>query len=290
MLGFNITEASIEDYLKALAQGRVTSLDLTIAHLQRIFEYDIRCGLNAFTVFNPRCLQDAASSDARRASGLVPSRLEGIPYTLKDSYKYEGLTVTNESPALAGLQSTSDSFIASKLGAAGAILLGKTNMPPMAAGGMQRGQYGRAESPYNSRYLAAAFSSGSSNGAAVSTTCNMAVFGMGSETVSSGRSPASNNALVAYTPSRVILSCRGLWPLYATCDVPVPYTRSMKDMLDLLDVVTELDEETRGDFWREQRHVPLPKLLEVNYRALAKEDSLKGKRIGVPKLYIGQED
>ena len=163
-------------------------------------------------------------------------------------------------------------------------------MPPMAAGGMQRGMYGRAESPYNAKYLTAAFSSGSSNGAATSTASSMAVFGLGSETVSSGRSPASNNALVAYTPSRGVLSCRGLWPLYVTCDVPVPYARSMADMLALLHVIATPDEEVKGDFYREQTHAVLPKSEQTNYSKLAQADALRGKRIGVPKLYVGEND
>jgi len=75
--------------------------------------------------------------------------------------------------------------------AAGAVLIGLTNMPPMAAGGMQRGLYGRAQSPYNANFLPAAYASGSSNGAGVATAANFAAFGLGEETWSSGRSPAS---------------------------------------------------------------------------------------------------
>lgn len=261
-----------------------------IKYLIRIGTYDIRGGLNAFTVFNPNVLEEAQASDDRRAAGLAARPLEGIPYTLKDSFKYKGMTVTNGSPALDGLESSEDAAIAAKLRVAGAVLIGKTNMPPMAAGGMQRGLYGRAESPYNRKYLTAAFSSGSSNGAATSTTTSMAAFGMGSETVSSGRSAASNNALIAYTPSRGILSCRGLWPLYVTCDVPVPYARNMKDMLDILAVITEPDEETKGDFWREQTHVALPQSPEIDYQNCSRPVSFRGKRIGVPKMYVGGVD
>lgn len=261
-----------------------------IAYLLRIATYDISGGLNAFTLFNPAVFEEAAASDARRACGVPPRPLEGIPYTLKDSFKYEGLTVTNGSPALKGLRSSEDSAIGKRFREAGAVLIGKTNMPPMAAGGMQRGMYGRAESPYNLKYLTAAFSSGSSNGAATSLATSMAAFGMGSETVSSGRSPASNNALIAYTPSRGILSCRGLWPLYVTCDTPVPYARSMKDMFEIMEVIGQPDPETKGDFWREQKHVKLPIPKPVDYRSLTLPDSLRGKRVGVPKLYIGQQD
>jgi Asp-tRNA(Asn)/Glu-tRNA(Gln) amidotransferase A subunit family amidase len=287
---FNILEASIEDHRRALDSGSITSIDLVISYLNRIATYDTGSGLNAFTVFNKNVLEDATASDARRAQGLTPRPLEGIPYTIKDSYKVSGMTVTDGSPALKGVMSSEDSAIARNLRDAGAVLIGKTNMPPMAAGGMQRGMYGRAESPYNPKYLTGAFSSGSSNGAATSVASSMGAFGMGSETVSSGRSPASNNALVCYTPSKGLLSCRGLWPLYITCDVPTPYARSVGDMLEILNVIASLDEDTTGDFIREQKHIQIPEPPQIDYTALRNTEALKGKRIGVPKMYVGQKD
>ena len=190
-----------------------------------------------------------------------------------------------------GLKSSEDAWVVKKLRDAGAVLIGKTNMPPMAAGGMQRGLYGRAESPYNLSYLTAAFASGSSNGAATSTTASFAAFGLGSETVSSGRSPASNNGLVCYTPSRGVLSCRGLWGLYGTCDVVVPYARSVEDMREILAVLNEEDPVTSGDFWREQPFVKLPKMERIKAGDHEGErKSLKGRKIGVPKMYIGGDD
>jgi Asp-tRNA(Asn)/Glu-tRNA(Gln) amidotransferase A subunit family amidase len=263
---------------------------LVTSYLNRIATYDIAGGLNAFTVFNDKVYEEASASDARRAQGLPPRPLEGIPYTIKDSYKYRGLSITAGSPALKGVMSDGDSALAARLREAGAVLLGKTNMPPMAAGGMQRGLYGRAESPYNPGYLTAAFSSGSSNGAATSLASSMAVFGLASETVSSGRSPASNNALVCYTPSRGTLSCRGLVPLYVTCDVPTPYARSVSDLLALLDVIAVPDEETKGDFYREQKWIPIPGPPTVQYLSLKNKSALEGKRVGVPKMYVGQRD
>jgi Asp-tRNA(Asn)/Glu-tRNA(Gln) amidotransferase A subunit family amidase len=287
---FNIVEASIEDHRRALNARKVTSVELVVSYLNRIATYDICGGLNAFTVFNEHVLDEAAASDARRARGEDVRPLEGIPYAIKDSYKVAGMSVTNGSPALNGLSSSKDSAIAAKIRAAGAVLIGKTNMPPMAAGGMQRGMYGRAESPYNPEYLTGAFSSGSSNGAATSLSTSMAAFGMGSETVSSGRSPASNNALVCYTPSKGLLSCRGLWPLYITCDVPTPFARSMSDMLTILDVIGSEDPDTTGDFIREQTHILIPKPHITDYQSLKELHMLKGKRIGVPKMYIGEKD
>ena len=116
----------------------------------------------------------------------------------------------------------------------------------MAYGSMLRGVYGRAESPYNKDFLPAASGSGSPNGSGVSTAASFASFGMGEETVSSGRSPASNDALVAYTPSRGLILICGNWPLYPTLDVFVPYTRSIDDLFVLLDMLTKQDPRTKG--------------------------------------------
>ena len=187
-----------------------------------------------------------------------------------------------------------DAFTVERLRAAGAICLGKTNMPPMANGGMQRGVYGRAESPYNADYLTAPFASGSSNGAGTATAASFAAFGLAEETWSSGRGPASNNGLCAYTPSRGVISVRGNWPLTPTMDVVVPYARTMADLLEVLDVVVADDADTRGDLWRMQPWVKLPKASEVrpaSYLELAaKPDALKGKRLGVPRMFINKDE
>ena len=85
--------------------------------------------------------------DARRARGDLLGPLDGIPYTAKNSFKVKGMTVAAGSPAFADLIATDDAFAVEKFRASGAILLGLTNMPPMANGGMQRGLYGRAGLP-----------------------------------------------------------------------------------------------------------------------------------------------
>ena len=267
-------------------------MDLVSRYLHRIAIYDRQGKLNSIPILNRSVLEDAARSDDRRASGQPLGPLEGIPFTVKDSYKVEGMTVASGSPAFQHLIANEDAFTVKKLRDSGAILIGRTNMPPMAAGGMQRGVYGRAESPYNADYLTAAFASGSSNGSATATAASFAAFGMGEETVSSGRSPASNNGLVAYTPSRGVISIRGNWPLYPTCDVVVPHTRSVKDMFEVLDAIVSDDEITKGDFWRDQPFISLPKpskVRPVSYQFLAQPEALKGKRIAVPKMYIGKD-
>ena len=290
-----IVEATIAELRTALESGATTSVELTQAYLARIRVYDqsgIR--LNSIVELNPDALTDAQASDRRRSEGATLGPLDGIPFTAKDSYMVHGMTVASGSPAFADLVARRDAFSIERLRDAGCVLIGLTNMPPMANGGMQRGLYGRAESPYNADYLTSAFGSGSSNGSGTATAAGFAAFGLGEETWSSGRAPASNNALCAYTPSRGVISVRGNWPLVPTMDVVVPHTRSMADLLEVLDVVVADDPETRGDLWRSQRWVPIPRASEVrpqSYPSLAEgaAGSLAGRRFGIPAMYIGED-
>ena len=291
-----VTEVSIAQLRAALESGQTTAVELVQAYLARIEAYDgpqTATALNAVVVRNPQALEEAQASDARRAQGATLGPLDGIPYTAKDSYLVKGLTAASGSPAFAKLVAQRDAFTIERLRAGGAICLGKTNMPPMANGGMQRGVYGRAESPYNANYLTAPFASGSSNGAGTATAASFAAFGLAEETWSSGRGPASNNGLCAYTPSRGVISVRGNWPLTPTMDVVVPYARTMADLLEVLDVVVAEDPDTRGDLWRLQPWVSIPSVASVRPASYAQlsvgADSLAGKRFGVPRMYINAD-
>jgi amidase len=285
--------ASIDDLSNALREGKVTSVELVAMYLNRLAYYD-RQGLrlNSIPVLNPAVFEEGAESDRQRARGDIKGPLHGIPFTVKDSYKVRGLTVAAGSPAFASLIAQEDSFAVAALRKAGAILLGKTNMPPMAVGGVQRGLYGRAESPYNPDYLAAAWHSGSSSGSGVAVAANLCAFGLGEETVSSGRSPASNNGLVAYTPSRGLISIRGNWPLFPLRDTVVPHTRTVLDMLHILNALVVEDPNKEGDLWRTQEVVRLPAIMDIrppDFLELAESGSLAGCRLGLPKMYIGAD-
>ena len=299
MSSFEVAEAGIADLRAALDEGRVTSVQLVEAYLRRIEAYD-RSGpsLNSIVVFNEDALAEAAASDHRRSRGELLGPLDGIPYTAKDSYLAKGLTVAAGSHAFADLIARKDAFAIEQLRRGGAILIGLTNMPPMANGGMQRGVYGRAESPYSADYLTSAFGSGSSNGSGTATAASFAAFGLGEETWSSGRAPATNNALCAYTPSRGVISVRGNWPLVPTMDVVVPHTRTMADMAEVLEVIVGDDADPRGDLWRMQPWITIPRASSVrpkSYLALLTADAdaarniLAGKRFGVPRMYINAD-
>ncbi|WP_147105338.1 amidase [Nesterenkonia populi] len=296
---FNVVEATIPQLRRALETGAATSEELVLSYLDRIDAYD-RSGpmLNSVIVMNPHAVDEARASDERRACGAALGPLDGIPYTAKDSYLARGLTVAAGSPAFKHLVAQRDSFTVGRLRESGAVLLGLTNMPPMADGGMQRGVYGRSESPYSGDYLTSAFGSGSSNGSGTATAASFAAFGLAEETWSSGRAPASNNALCAYTPSWGLLSIRGNWPLVPTMDVVVPHTRSMIDMLELLEIIMVEDPEARGDFWRSQPWVELPSISEVRPESFLRLEAgtaeetrrrLGGLRIGAPAMYLGED-
>lgn len=299
MSDFQVAEAGIAELRQALVDGRVTSAQLVESYLSRIAAYD-RAGpmLNAIIVSNPDVLAEAHASDGRRSRGELLGPLDGIPYTAKDSYLVKGLTAAAGSYAFADLVAQRDAFAIERLRSGGAILIGLTNMPAMANGGMQRGLYGRAESPYSADFLTAAFGSGSSNGSGTATAASFAAFGLGEETWSSGRAPATNNALCAYTPSRGVISVRGNWPLVPTMDVVVPHTRTMADMFEVLDVVVANDPDTRGDLWRSQPWIVIPRASAVrpkSYSALLPADrnsaakSLVGKRFGIPRMYVNAD-
>ncbi|KQV26262.1 amidase [Yonghaparkia sp. Root332] len=297
MTSIPLVEASIGELRRALDDGRLTAVELVQGYLERIAGYDAAGPtLNAYVVMNPDALAEARASDERRARGEVLSPLDGIPYAAKDSYMVRGLTVASGSPAFADLVAQRDAFTIERLRAGGAICLGLTNMPPMANGGMQRGLYGRAESPYNADYLTAPFGSGSSNGSGTAAGASLCAFALAEETWSSGRGPASNNGLVCYTPSRGVISVRGNWPLVPTMDVVVPYTRTVDELLLVLDQIVADDLETRGDFWRVQPWVGIPAASTVrplSYAAIgapaARDAALRGARVGVPRMYIGAE-
>ncbi|KAL4787472.1 amidase signature domain-containing protein [Aspergillus varians] len=290
----SLIDASISELQEALTSGWTTSVELVARYLRRISVYDAAgLTLSAIPILNSSVFEEAEASDARRASGHPPRALEGIPYLVKDSMKVTGMTVACGSPAFEGLIATDDAACVKMLRDAGAVLLGRTNMPAMAYGGMQRGSYGRAESPYNMEYLTAAYGSGSSNGSATATAANFCAFSLGSETVSSGRSPASNNSIIAYTPSKGLLPLRGVWPLYPTCDVLVPHTRTMSDLFQVLNVLAATDESPEGDFWNEQKVIPLPSIETIRpqrFEELENASSLRGRRLGIPSMFINSKD
>lgn len=285
---------SIADTRVALIAGATTSLSLAQAALARLARHDDPrddgASLGAVPVRDPLLLAHAAQLDDERASGHVRSDLHGVLFTVKDSFAVEGLSLAAGSPAFADLIGARDAIVVDRLVTAGALLVGKTNMPPMAIGGGQAGLYGRTRSPYNPDWLAAAWHSGSSIGSAVAVAAGFCSFGIGEETVSSGRSPASNNALVAYTPSWGVVPSAGNWPLHPYRDVVVPHTLTVSDLRDVLAVIAG---PHPLDVWQRQSAVDVSAAAvvaeELRRSDAAAPRDLTGVVIGVPRLYLGHD-
>ncbi|WP_413990064.1 amidase [Labrys okinawensis] len=289
----DLVDLDIADLTRLMEEGCLTAVELTVLCLNRICSYDRRgVALNAVSILNPGMFEEAGYLDAERRAGRLRGSLHGIPLVVKDSFKVAGLTVAAGSPAFADLVASDDAASVARLREAGALVIGKTNMPPMAIGGGQRSLYGKTSSPHNPDYLAAAWHSGSSIGSGVAVAAGFAPIGLAEETVSSGRSPASNNGLAAYTPSRGTVSIRGNWPLFALRDVVVPYARSLADLALVIREIAKPDPVREGDLWREQTHVEIPGASKAWARdpteALT-DGGLRGKRIGVPKMYVGRD-
>jgi len=146
--------ASIAELARALAEGRLTSVALVELYLDRIARLDRGPGgLNSVPVLNDAALDEARRADRERREGRAVGPLHGLPFVVKDSFAVAGLTLAAGSPAFADLRAREDASTVALLREAGAIVIGKTTMPPMAAG--------------------------------------LCAFGLAEETLSSGRSPAS---------------------------------------------------------------------------------------------------
>ncbi|HEX4931956.1 MAG TPA: amidase family protein, partial [Gemmatimonadaceae bacterium] len=130
-----VYEASIAELQDGMQRGRWTSVQLVDAYRARIAAYDQGGpALNAIIRANPNARRDAAALDAERKAGRVRGPLHGIPILLKDNFDTFDLPTSAGSLALAGVQPPDDGFVVKRLRAAGAVILGKTNMHELAAG------------------------------------------------------------------------------------------------------------------------------------------------------------
>lgn len=264
----DICSLTLTELVKELRTENVSSQKVVAAYLERI-EMNDQNGpmLNAAPILNPEAIKTALERDAERAAGKVRGQLHGVPFLVKDSFAVKGLPVSNGSPAFSDCIANHDSWVVERLKDEGAIVLGKTTMPPMAAGGMQQGIYGIAKSPFNQHYHPAAWFSGSSQGSGVGLAAGYAPFAIGEETVSSGRSPASYNGIVCYTPSNGLISIDRSWPLLPLRDVVAPFTQNIDDLLFLLKFFWSRPQEPETDFWLRQNYIsvfePEPALQEL---------------------------
>ncbi|MCX6936899.1 MAG: allophanate hydrolase [Verrucomicrobia bacterium] len=182
-------------------------------------------------------LAEAAALVARRSGGeKLP--LYGAPFAVKDNLDVAGLPTTAACPAFS-YAPAADAEVVRRLRAAGALVLGKTNLDQFATGLVGvRSPYGAPSCVFDPEYI----SGGSSSGSAVATAAGLVSFALGTDTAGSGRVPAAFNNLVGWKPTKGLLSTRGLVPACRSLDCVSVFTLTCADAAAIASVVSAYDE------------------------------------------------
>ena len=208
----------IAEIAAALASARSTSVALTQEALARIEDGGGEGPTTFIRVFRDSALAAAEASDRLRAANVVPSPLAGIPVSIKDLCDVAGITTyagstvrRNATPA------ERDATVVARFRAAGAVIVGTTNMTEFAVGGLGLNpHYGNCRNPYDRE--TGRVPGGSSSGAAVSVTDGMAAAGLGTDTAGSVRIPAALCGLAGFKPTVGRVPTDGIFPLSTTLD------------------------------------------------------------------------
>jgi amidase len=226
----------------------------------------------------------AAREDAEAAKagiGFEPGPLWGVPIVIKENTSVQGLITSDgwSGYVLPGheLIAPRDATIVAKLRAAGAVILGKTNMPDFAASDTNRSSsYGRTGNAYDVRFSPG----GSSGGTVTAVTANFAVLGNGTDTGNSIRMPAATSAVVGVFPTRGLVSIAGIAPLDWLLDNTGPIARDVTDAAIALSVMAGEDPMDQATIGSPAKAQPGP------YTKYLARDALKGKRFGVPAFIL----
>ena len=279
-------EYDVEGLQAAMDAGELSSRELVRHYLRRIEALD-RAGpqLNSIIELNPQALEIAAAMDAERRERGPRGPLHGIPVVLKANIDTaDGMHTTAGSLALAAHRPPDDAFLVRRLRAAGAVILGKTNLSEWAnfrstrsssgwssLGGQTKNPYDPARNPC-----------GSSSGSAVAVAANLAVLAVGTETDGSIVCPAAISGIVGIKPTVGLVSRDGIIPIAHSQDTAGPMARTVRDAALMLEVLAAADPadpaaaaapETRPDYAG-----------GLNGTALA------GARIGILRSYWGANE
>src|SRR5580658_5228436 len=278
-----VEELTLSDITAAFAAGRLTSQALTRAYLTRIDALDRRGpGLRAVLETNPSALEVAASLDEERRRRGPRSALHGVPVLIKDNVETaDRMMTTAGSLALEGWYAPTDAPLVARLRAAGAVILGKTNLSEWAnfrsthsvsgwsaRGGQTRNPYALDRTP-----------SGSSSGSAVAVAANLCAIAVGTETDGSIVSPASINGIVGLKPTVGLVSRRGIVPISHSQDTAGPLARSVLDAAILLGAMSGSDPEDPASAAAQGR-------FESDYRRYVTADGLRGARLGIARRFF----
>ncbi|SFL55208.1 amidase [Gracilibacillus orientalis] len=274
---FPFEEITVEKLMAGYSEGEYTSEEVVQSYLNRIEKYEE--SYNAFTVLNPDALEEAREIDRLREEGEELGPLAGVPIVMKEAVNMAGFPTTFGwaplSKEAGGIEliPSEDATIVKRLIEAGAIIIGRTNIPAFSASGTHANT-SWAGSTYNAldRNVAPG---GSSSGTATSVSGNFAVLGIAEETGGSIQNPAAAQALVGIKPSFGLVPTTGVTPLAgSTRDVLGPHARTVEDAARMLDVIagySEEDPKTEAA----KGHVP------DSYTNTLDDTALEGKRLGL---------
>ncbi len=268
----NLTDLTIADALDALDARDVSAAELTGAHIDAIEALNPR--LNAFITVTPDLArQQADAADAARSQGRSGALL-GIPLGIKDLFCTEGVRTTAASRILSPFIPPYESTVTARLRAAGAVMLGKTNLDEFAMGSANiTSAYGVVENPWT-RAGVRLVPGGSSGGSAAAVAARLAMGATGTDTGGSIRQPASFCGLAGMKPTYGRCSRFGIIAFASSLDQAGPLARSVVDCAILLQAMSGFDAK---DSTSAEQEVP-------DFRA-ACESGVKGLRIGIPAEY-----
>jgi len=284
---FALEELTIDDLQSRMRSGSESSASLVRQYLDRIDATDQRGpAINAVIELNPDAIAIAAQLDAERKAGKIRGPLHGIPVLIKDNIDTgDKMHTSAGSLALADNIAAKDSFVAELLRAAGAVILGKTNLSEWAnfrsthSTSGWSGSGGQTRNPYALDRTPSGSSSGSGSAAAASY-CGVAI---GTETDGSVTSPAAAAGLVGIKPTVGLIGRSGIIPIAHSQDTAGPMARTVRDAAILLGALTGVDPRdaaTRAGTGRALN----------DYTTGLDRNALRGARIGVArKRYAGYQ-
>ena len=284
---FELDEITIPELQDGMKAGKFTSRSLVEKYLERIDGIDKRGPeVNAIIELNPDGPSIADALDQERKAKGPRGPLHGIPLLIKDNIDTaDRMMTTAGSLALVGSKPAKDSFVAEKLRAAGAVILGKTNLSEWAnirsshstsgwsgRGGLTKNPYALDRNPC-----------GSSSGTGAGISANLAAVGIGTETDGSIVCPSSSNGLAGIKPTVGLVSRSGIIPISHTQDGAGPMCRTLRDAAILLGALTGVDPADSATAASAGKSF-------TDYAKFCDPNGLKSARIGVARKYFGFND
>jgi amidase len=281
--GYDVQEATIVKLQADMASGRVTAAGLVRAYLRRIRDLDQGGpSVNSVLQINPDSLAIAASLDQERKSGIVRGPLHGIPIFVKGNIDTaDKMLTTAGSLALVGPAPALDATVAARLRAAGAVILGKTNLSEWANFRSTRSTSGWSGlgGQTNNPYALDRNPGGSSSGSGAGVSANFVAASLGTETDGSIVNPANNDGVVGIKPTVGLTSRAGVVPISHNQDTVGPHCRTVADAATVLGALVGVDPRdpftsaSAGKFY-------------ADYRQFLNPNGLKGARIGVLRKFV----